>query len=241
MLTAGAEIDDVLDPALMAAHARWQLAPAWAVQAAMAADPRHAIAADASSGTAGSMAAGATTHITAGELGLAHTTRADHAQLDLGAALAIDAGPAALAFSTATLERGDARYTLRADVRAGETASPFGPLYRVERTRPLVGHTGLGAGLTVAAAAPAGTFELQLRERPGLGGLAAVSVAAPMGRALQAAAWTAVSRTDAAGAAELRIAWARRLFSALQAARFYRLDDAMAAGRHRRAGKRYGR
>lgn len=221
VVDAGAEVDDVLDPALLAAHARWQVGPAWAVHGAFAADPTHAIAAGAMSG--------ATTHIMAGELGLAHTSRAEHAQLDVGAALAFDAGPAALAFSTATIERGDARYTLRADVRGGETASPFGPLYRIERTRALVGHTGLGAGLELAAAAPAGTFELQLRERPGLGGLAAVSAAAPMSRALQVAAWAAVSRTDAAGAAELRVAWARRLFSGLQAARFYRLDEAMPA------------
>lgn len=223
VVTAGAEVDDVLDPALLAAHARWQLAPVWAIHAAVAEDPTHAIA-------PGAMGAARTTHITAGELGLAHTTRTDDAQLDIGAALAFDAGPAALAFSTATLERGDARYTLRADLRAGETASPFGPLYRIERTRALVGHTGLGAGLALAAAAPTGTVELQLRERPGLGGLAAVAAAAPMSRALQAAAWAAVSRSDAAGAAELRIAWARNLFSALQAARFYRLDEAMPAG-----------
>jgi hypothetical protein len=50
-----------------------------------------------------------------------------------------------------------------------------------------------------------------------------------MGRYVQAGAWAAVSRTDAAGAAELRVVWAKRLFSALQAARFYRLDDAMPA------------
>ncbi len=225
-LTAGAEIDDALDPALIAAHTRYQLAPAWAIHAAFAADPTHAIAPTATTTTM----RGATTHITALELGAAHTTRTDAAQLDVGAALAIDAGPAALAFSSATLEHDDARFTLRADVRAGETASPFGPLYRIERTRPLTGHTGLGAGLTLAAAAPAATVELQLRERPGLGGLAALSAAAPLGRMLQAAAWAAASRRDAAGAAELRVAWAPSLFSALQVARFYRFDDAMTAG-----------
>ncbi|MBV8762977.1 MAG: hypothetical protein JO257_37170, partial [Deltaproteobacteria bacterium] len=74
-VTAGAEIDDVLDPALIAAHARWQLADAWAGHVAFGADPGHT---------------------KAGELGLAHTTRAEHAQLDAGAALTIDKGPAAL-------------------------------------------------------------------------------------------------------------------------------------------------
>jgi hypothetical protein len=46
-----------------------------------------------------------------------------------------------------------------------------------------------------------------------------------MGTRVQAAAWAAIGRDDAAGASELRVAWAKRLYSALQAARIYR-DDA---------------
>ncbi len=42
-----------------------------------------------------------------------------------------------------------------------------------------------------------------------------------MGRWLQAAAWAAVSGDTAVTAGELRIAWARRLSSALQIARMY--------------------
>jgi hypothetical protein len=38
--------------------------------------------------------------------------------------------------------------------------------------------------------------------------------------------WAAVGRDDAAAAAELRVAWAKRLFSALQTARIYRFDHA---------------
>ena len=36
--------------------------------------------------------------------------------------------------------------------------------------------------------------------------------------------WAAIGRDDAAGAAELRVAWAKQLFSALQVARLYRFD-----------------
>ena len=42
-----------------------------------------------------------------------------------------------------------------------------------------------------------------------------------MGRWLQVGAWAAASARAAAGAGELRVAWERRLFSALQVARMY--------------------
>jgi len=204
-LAVSTEVDDVLDPALLAGAVRWQFARPWAMHAAIASDPAHA---------------------TALEAGVAHRSERDHARLDAGASIVAELGlgASAVAFTDAALEVDDVRYTLRADVRAGETASLFGPLYRIERTREVTGHLGLGAGLTVGASARAGWVELALRERPGLGGLAALGGGAPMGRYVQAGAWAAVSRTDAAGAAELRVAWAKRLFSAVQAARFYRLD-----------------
>jgi hypothetical protein len=202
-VTVGAEVDDVLGPALLAAAARWQVAAPWAVTAAVASDPSH---------------------VTAVELGGAHRSERAFARLDLGGAFTYEKGPAVVAFADAMLDRDDIRYAVRADALAGESASAFGPLYRVERLRPISGHTGLGAGLTLAATARTGWVELALRERPGLGGLAALGAGAPMGKLLQAGAWAAVSRTDAAGAAEVRVAWAKRLFSAVQAARFYRLD-----------------
>jgi hypothetical protein len=57
--------------------------------------------------------------------------------------------------------------------------------------------------------------------RPGLGGLGTASAGAPMGRWIQAGGWIAASPRALAGAAELRVAWARRMFSALQLARMY--------------------
>src|SRR5438270_101545 len=77
----------------------------------------------------------------------------DHARLDAGASIVAEVGlgASAVAFGEAALDRDDIRYTLRADLRAGETASLFGPLYRIERTREITGHIGAGAGITLGA------------------------------------------------------------------------------------------
>jgi hypothetical protein len=212
---AEAEIDDVLDPALVAVAARWRFAPPWGAQLAIAADP------------------GATTAI---EAGVVHRYEAERARLDVGGSIVaeLSLGASAVVYGDATAERDGVRWTVRGDVRAGtgSVGSLFGPLYRVERLgvmslydRARRGElSGAGTGVAVGAAIPAGWLELGARARPGLGGLVVASGGAPMGRWLQAAAWLAASRRDAAGAAELRVAWAARLYSALQVARIYQLD-----------------
>jgi hypothetical protein len=213
---ATAEIDDVLDPALIGASARWQLAKPWALQAAVAGDPAHR---------------------TAIEAGVARRYEGDRARLDAGGSVVAELGlgMSAVAFGDAAVERDGVRWTARADVRAGtgSVGGLFGPLYRVERMEMTAGgmragldvsHGGVGAGLAIGAQAEAGWGEVAVRERPGLGGLVALGGGAPMGRWVQAGMWAAASRSDAAGAAELRVAWAKRLFSALQVARFYRFD-----------------
>jgi hypothetical protein len=88
---------------------------------------------------------------------------------------------------------------------------------------------GAGAGVALGATSEVGWLELGARARPDLPDLLVASGGAPMGRWVQGALWAAASRRDAAGAAELRVAWAKKLFSALQAARLYRFDviDAM--------------
>ncbi|HEY6036744.1 MAG TPA: hypothetical protein VIV58_20845, partial [Kofleriaceae bacterium] len=63
--------------------------------------------------------------------------------------------------------------------------------------------------------------------RPGLGTLATINAGTAMAKRLQAAVWAAASPHDAAGAGELRVVWAKRLFSALQAARIYQFTDPM--------------
>jgi hypothetical protein len=204
---ATAEIDDVLDPALIGGAVRWQFAKPYALHAAVAGDPDHR---------------------TAIEAGVARRYEGDRARLDVGGSIVAELGlgVSGVAFGDAAFERAGVRWSARADVRAGtgSVGGLFGPLYRIERTHDRFDHGGVGAGLALGAQADAGWFELALRERPGLGGLAAVGGGAPMGRWVQAGLWAAASRSDAAGAAELRVAWARRFSSALQLARFYRFD-----------------
>jgi hypothetical protein len=207
---ASAEIDDVIDPALIAAGARWQFAPPWAAHVAVAADPGVA---------------------TALETGVARRFEGEGTRLDTGAAMIAELGLglSAVAFADAAADRGGVRWTARADARAGTGAvgSLFGPLYRVERftlpARAKHGElSGAGAGVAVGAAASAGWIEVGARQRPGLGPLVVASAGAPMGRAVQAAAWLAAGRDAAAGAGEVRVAWAKRLYSALAIARMYR-------------------
>lgn len=225
-LDVSLELDDLLDPALVAGGARWAMSPPWSAVLAFAADPR------APSATR--------THVaTAIEAGVAWRHEADRARLDAGVSVVaeLSLGASAVGFAHGAIERGGVAWTARADVRAGTgtAGSLFGPLYRIERLahagrlalwdRAQAGELdGGGAGLAVGGTIPAGWLELGVRTRPGLGGLLTANAGAPMGRWVQAGVWAAVGRDDAAGAAELRVAWAKTLFSALQAARIYRLD-----------------
>jgi hypothetical protein len=215
---AEAEIDDVLDPVLVAAAARWRFAPPWGAQLAIATDPS------------------ATTAIEAGVMHRYEPVTRGRARLDVGGSIVaeLSLGASAVVYGDAAAERDGVRWSVRGDVRAGtgSVGSLFGPLYRIERlgAMPIFERarhgelSGAGTGVAVGAAIPAGWLELGARARPGMGGLVVASGGAPMGRWLQAAAWLAASRHEAAGAAELRVAWAARLYSALQVARIYQLD-----------------
>jgi len=196
-LAAGAEVDDVLDPRLAAASVAALVTEHWGLSSAVAFDPRHEWA---------------------GELGVFRRVARDLARVDVGASLTV--APGAVVHATAEVERSNARWTVRADVRYGH-GDVLGALYRVEG---LDDATGLGAGLTLGVASERGWIELGARRRPALGGVYTASAGAPMNQWLQAAAWTAVARDAAAGAAELRVVWSRRLFSALHGARMYRFE-----------------
>jgi hypothetical protein len=215
---AGLEIDDVLDPALVAASGAWEMARPWGMHAAVAIDP-------------GSVAVV--------EVGAHHVYEGTAARAELGGSVTAELmlGAGALAYGNASIERGGVTWTARGDVRAGTGAdgSLFGPLYRIEREahdgrlglvdRAHMGElSGVGAGLTLGASTQAGWGEVGVRERPGLGPLVVATGGAPMSRRVQAAAWAAIGRDDAAGAAEVRVAWAKQLFSAVQTARLYRFD-----------------
>ena len=220
------ELDDVLDPALVAAGTRYAMAPPWAMHLAFAIDPR----APAMDGAH---------RVAAIEAGVGRRYQGDRVRLDAGASVVaeISLGASVVASGAAVFERAGIRWSGRADARAGTgtVGSLFGPLYRIERlahgdraslwNRARDGElSGASAGAALGATVPAGWLELGARTRPGLGPLVTASGGAPMGRWVQAGLWAAIGRYDAAGAAELRVAWAKTLFSALQAARIYRVD-----------------
>ncbi len=227
-LDAVLEIDDALAPALIGGGVRYAMSPPWSMHLALAIDP----SAPAMDGE----------HVaTAIEAGASTRFERDLARADVGVSVVaeLSLGASAVAFANSAVERWGIRWTARADVRAGTgtAGSLFGPLYRIERLahdgraslwdRAQDGElSGASAGLAIGGAAPAGWLEVGARARPGLGGLVFASGGAPMGRWVQAGMWAAVGRDDAAAAAELRVAWAKRLFSALQTARIYRFDHA---------------
>jgi hypothetical protein len=226
---ASLEIDDVLDPVLIAGAANYQLAPPYGAHVAVAIDPT-------------APTSGINTRV-AGivEMGASRRFESQHSRTDVGASIIAELGLgfSAVGYVDSSVMVDDTRYTLRADARGGSgtAGAMFGPLYRVERLgtngmtlwqRARAGELEGGSlGATVGVAVPAGWFELGLRSRPGLGMLATASAGAPMSKRWQAAMWAAASPNDAAGAGELRVAWAKRLFSAVQAARIYQFDTAM--------------
>ena len=225
-LDVALELDDVLDPALVAGGVRWAMSPPYAMHLALAIDPR----APAMDGTH---------RATAIEAGAGRRIEGDRLRADVGVSIVaeLSLGASVVAFGSAELERWGVRFTGRADVRAGTgtVGSRFGPLYRIERLahdgraslwdRANAGELdGASAGFAVGATVPGLVLELGARARPGIGGLVTAGAAAPMNRYVQAGAWTAIGRSNAAAASELRIAWAKTLFSAFQAARIYRLD-----------------
>ena len=231
-LDLSAELDDLLDTGLVAAGARYAMAPPYAMHLALAIDPRAPSLRGAQTATAI-------------EAGASRRFEAFRARADVGVSIVaeLSLGASVAAFANGAIERSGIVWSARADARAGTgtVGSLFGPLYRIERIahdgrmslwdRAEAGELdGASAGIAVGAALPAhtgglaGWLELGARTRPGLGGLLFVGGGAPMGKWVQAGMWAAVGRDDAAGAAELRVAWAKRLFSALQVSRLYRLD-----------------
>ncbi|MEO8552786.1 MAG: hypothetical protein ABI678_22565, partial [Kofleriaceae bacterium] len=170
------------------------------------------------------------------ETGASYRIESANARADLGGSLIAELGLGftALAYIDAAILRDEARYTIRANARGGTgtAGDMFGPLYRIERrsmyTRARAGELqGASLGATTGVASDRGWFEVGIRARPGLGMLATASAGLPMSRRFQAAAWAAASSEEGAGAGELRVKWAKRLFSGLQAARIYQFTDPM--------------
>lgn len=214
VLDLGLEIDDVIDPALVGGAASWQLAPPWGVHLAAAVDPR------APDGPMSTRVASAI------EAGVTRRWDALQRRVELGASLVVEPGDGASAvgFGAIAVDHIGARWTASADLRGGNgtTGARFGALYRLERNGLIdSAHGGVGGGVALGVAAPAFSLSIGWRARPGLSPLGTIAIAAPMATRLQAGGWVAASRAATAGAAEVRVAWARRLSSALQIARMY--------------------
>ncbi|MDX2089054.1 MAG: hypothetical protein SFX73_14450 [Kofleriaceae bacterium] len=216
-LTLGAEIDDVLAPALVGGALAWELAPPWGVRAAAAVDPT------APGGTASAF-----------ELGAARRWEANHRRLELGASVVAEptAGMSVVASTAVEVEREGTRWSARADLRAGNgtNGAAFGPLYRLERGELFErARSGVGGGMALGVAGELGWITAAVRVRPGNGALATIGAGAPMGRWVQGGGWLAATPGAVAGAAELRVAWARGMFSAFQLARMYATDEMLPA------------
>jgi len=218
------ELDDVLDPVVIAGAVNYQVAAPWGAHLAVAIDPT-APALPMQTRVASSVEAGGSYRI-----------ESEHARTDLGASIIAELGLgfSAVGYAESAIVSGDTRYTLRGDARGGSgtAGNMFGPLYRVERvTMWQRAHDGAleggSLGATAGIAIPNGWLELGVRSRPGLGALATASAGTAMAKRVQAALWAAASPHDGAGAAELRVVWAKRLFSAVQAARIYQFTDPM--------------
>jgi hypothetical protein len=203
----------------------YQVGPPWGAHVAIAVDPAQ---------PATLMKTRIATVI---EAGAGYRIEAPSARADLGVSLIAELGLGftALAYLDAAVVRDEVRYTIRADARGGSgtAGDMFGPLYRIERvaiySRARAGELQGGSlGATTGVASERGWFEVGIRARPGLGMLATATAGVPMSRRFQAAAWAAASTNEGAGAGELRITWAKRLFSGLQAARIYQFTDPMA-------------
>ncbi len=215
-LELGLEIDDVIDPAMIGAGGAWQLTTPWGVHAAAAVDP----------------ALGETRVTSAIEVGVARRWDAVQRRVQLGASIVGEPndGITAVGFGSLAVEHDEARWTASADVRGGNGTSGavFGPLYRLERLGLIDrAHGGIAGGIALGVSVPAFSLSLGGRARPGLGALGTVAIAAPLSSWIQAGGWLAASRAATAGAAEVRVAWARRLSSALQVARMYQTDSPM--------------
>ena len=205
-LAAVVEIDDVIEPGLIGGSLEAQLAPRVVGFAATAIDPDVAQAAI--------------------ELAAARRWTGERSRVDLGGGAVAEPGlgVAALAFVSGAIERAGARWWTTGDVRAGSgsVGAAFGALQRIERATIYErSRRGVGGAIAVGVTSRLGWLHVGVRARPELGRLATVMFGAPMGRWVQAGGWLASSSSATAGAAEVRVAWAKRLASTLELARMY--------------------
>jgi hypothetical protein len=206
----GAEIDDVLDPSLAGGAIAWNASDVVRVRAAVAADPTEgASAIEAAAGRA---------------------WKGEKTAAEVGGGIVVEPqrGVHALAFAEAAIDRAGARWFANMEARAGSgtVGGAFGPLHRLERMREDIDGRGVGGAIAFGAVAEnLGWARASVRARPTLETLATIAVGAPAGKQVQVGAWFAATRAYAAGAGEVRVAWAKQRYAAaLEVARMYETD-----------------
>lgn len=203
------ELDDVIDPHLIGGAV--ELGSVWIGCASAAIDPaaREGVAIGVVEGCA------------------ARRWAKTGARFDLGGGLVgeqlVDGrGVAMLGFARGMIDARGARWSGEVELRAGggSVGGMFGPLHRIEDH---VDGRGVGAAASFGASSERGWLRVGIRQRA-QGAIASASAGAPAGTYVQVAGWTAVSKLGAAGAAELRVTWAKRLTSAIEVGRIYDLE-----------------
>jgi len=201
----GVEIDDVLAPSLVGGALAWNVTDAVRMHGAAAVDPEVARSAI--------------------ELAAGRVWSGERAAAEVGGGVVVepDVGVHAIVFAELATDRAGARWFANVEGRAGSgtVGGAFGPLHRLERDL-FEGTRGVGGAITIGAVSERiGWARASVRARPELGTLASAAIGAPMGRWLQASAWFAATQQVAAGAGELRVAWARRYSTVIEVARMY--------------------
>jgi hypothetical protein len=213
---ADALVDDLTDPSLVAGAGELAIAGAWRVTAGVALDP--------------GVDHGMTAVRGDGQLEIGLRRRAAWLAASAHVITGVHGDVAAVALGEVDVRRGRLRAWGRLDARAyngAGAAAPFGPLAPVERERMApASDAGVASGISGAVAVDGlGEFAASARTRGARGHLVTARFALPWWRAVQAAAYAAHAPDAAIAAAEARIAWTSRWFSALEAGRGYRRAD----------------
>lgn len=209
VVTLGAEIDDVLDPSLAGGAVAWNATETVRVHAGVAADPTKG---------------GSAIEASAGRMWKAESSAAE---VGGGVVVEPERGVHALAFAEAAIDRAGARWFANVEGRAGSgtVGGAFGPLHRLERMRDDIDGRGVGGAIAFGAVAEnLGWARASVRARPTLETIASIAVGAPAGKRVQLGAWFAATRAYAAGAGEVRVAWAKRYSTVVEVARMYDTD-----------------
>lgn len=214
-----AVVDDVTAPTLVAGGLELGFGPRWRGAIHVAIDPGTAMRADAP-------------HV--GAVGMIDVgVRWSHAPFTLGASVVGASGRATAGVVRAEVAgahgrlHGDAALEVRA-YDGATAAAPFGPLSVVERERMPVDARDTGVATAVAVRVGVdgiGTVEAALRSRGDRGDVLTARLALPWWRWAQAGAYAAVGVRESVVAAEGRIRWSARWFSAVEAGRGYRRED----------------